>query len=321
MWVNVTEILRKIAWGIGFAAVLLLVLQGLRPALVTSVGPKAEIAVPSDVREILERRCEQCHSDEPRLAWFDEIVPAYWLVAHDVRKARARLNFSELGAKPVAVQRAELFEAVNMIQLGAMPLPSYRMAHPGSDVTESELAVLKDYLRPFNPDGLAAMKAAAPVVAAAPSGGVRKGAASVSLNGVPYFADYRDWKVLSTTDRGDNKTLRIITGNDVAIRAVEARGTDPWPDGSVFAKITMAAVDDGQGHVSAGKFVQVEFMVKGAKQYAATQGWGYARYKGDYLKPYGADAHFDKECTGCHEPMRDNDYVYTMPIARAGVGR
>ena len=117
--------------------------QAVRPALVTSVGPKAEIAAPPEVREILERRCEQCHSDEPRLSWFDHVAPAYWLVAHDVREARLRLNLSELGTKPPAVQRAVLFEAVNMIQLGAMPLPSYRAAHPGSDVTDEELATLK----------------------------------------------------------------------------------------------------------------------------------------------------------------------------------
>lgn len=295
--------------------------QAVRPALVPSVEPKAEIAAPPEVRAILERRCEQCHSDEPRLSWFDQVAPAYWLVVHDVRTARSRLNFSELGAKPPAVQRAELFEAVNMIQLGAMPLPRYRAAHPGSGVTAEELATLKAYLNPFAPDGLAAMNVAPPLVAPAANDGVRKGAASVSLNGVPYFPDYRDWKVLSTTDRGDNKTMRIITGNDVAIHAVEQRKTDPWPDQSVFAKITMVGVDDGQGHVSAGRFVQVEFMVKDAQKYATTQGWGYARYKGDDLKPYGADKHFDRECTGCHEPMRDNDYVYTVPIARPGVGR
>ena len=126
----------------------------------TSVGTKAELAAPVEVREILERRCEQCHSDEPRLSWFDQVAPAYWLVAHDVRTARSRLNFSELGTKPPAVQRAELFEAVNMIQLGAMPLPSYRAAHPGSDVTAEELATLRAYLNPFAPDGLAAMNVA-----------------------------------------------------------------------------------------------------------------------------------------------------------------
>jgi hypothetical protein len=33
------------------------------------------------------------------------------------------------------------------------------------------------------------------------------------------------------------------------------------------------------------------------------------------LEPYGTDAGFVKECTGCHEPVRGNDFVYTLPIA------
>jgi hypothetical protein len=37
------------------------------------------------------------------------------------------------------------------------------------------------------------------------------------------------------------------------------------------------------------------------------------------LKPYGIDAHFVNECTGCHEPLRGNDYVYTLPITTAKV--
>ena len=290
-------------------------IQAIRPSLGKPAGPQAEIAAPPEVRDVLERRCYACHSDSPRLAWFDHLAPAYWLVAHDVRAAREHLNFSELGNKPAAVQRAELFEAVNQVQLGAMPLPSYLAAHPGSGVTAEELKVLRDYLEPFAP-----AKAATPVdaVAAAPAAAGAGKPASISLNGVPYFPDYKDWKVLSTTDRGDNKTLRIITGNDVAIRAVEERKTDPWPDNSVFAKITMQSVDDGSGHVTAGKFVQVEFMVKDHAKYAEAKGWGYARYKGNELKPYGADAHFDQECVGCHTPVRDNDYVYTLPIARGG---
>ncbi|QMV18972.1 cytochrome P460 [Granulicella sp. 5B5] len=300
---------------LGVVFVLGVAMQAVRPSLGKPAGSQAEIAAPPEVRAILQRRCYACHSDAPQLAWFDQVEPAYWMVAKDVREARAHLNFSELGTKPVAAQRAELFEAVNMIQLGAMPLPQYLAVHREAGVTPEELAVLKTWLAPFAP---VAASAAAPV--SVPSFGERKGAASLSLNGVPYFPDYRDWKVISTTDRGDNHTMRIITGNDVAIRAAEQRKISPWPDGSVFAKITMASSDDGQGHVSAGKFVQVEFMVKDAQKYAATQGWGYARYKGDALKPYGADAHFDRECTGCHAPMRDNDFVYSMPIARE-VGR
>ena len=32
------------------------------------------------------------------------------------------------------------------------------------------------------------------------------------------------------------------------------------------------------------------------------------------LKPYGADAGFSAECVGCHAPLRDSDYVFTMPL-------
>jgi len=39
------------------------------------------------------------------------------------------------------------------------------------------------------------------------------------------------------------------------------------------------------------------------------------------LKPYGEDARFVNECTSCHQPMRGNDYVYTLPISTAKVNR
>jgi mono/diheme cytochrome c family protein len=293
------------------AFVLFVMAQTIRPSLQNRPA-RAEIQAPPEVRAILERRCYACHSDQARLSWFDYIAPGYWLVVHDVREARRHLNFDEIGAKPLAVQQAELYEAVNQVQLGAMPLASYRAVHPGAAMTQEELATLKAYLAPFAPakeptTPMAEMSTTSPV------GSVRP-----SLNGVPYFSDYKNWRVVSTTDRGDNKTLRIITGNDVAIHAIETRQTNPWPDGTAFAKIALQAVDDGQGHIHAGKFVQVEFMVKDHRQYAKTVGWGFARWRGDDLKPYGENAQFAGECVGCHQPVRDNDYVYTLPIPREG---
>ena len=62
--------------------------------------------------------------------------------------------------------------------------------------------------------------------------------------------------------------------------------------------------------VKPGKFVQVELMLKDAQRYKETQGWGWGRWRGLDLKPYGSDSNFVNECTGCHEPLRGNDYVY-----------
>ncbi len=38
------------------------------------------------------------------------------------------------------MQKATLYEAVNMIQLGAMPLPKFVKLHPEAKVTPEELA-------------------------------------------------------------------------------------------------------------------------------------------------------------------------------------
>ena len=294
-------------------------MQAVRPSVIPlgekEKGPKAEAQVPPAVREILVRRCYACHSDEPRLSWWDHIAPVQWVVASDVQRARAVLNFSELGTKPVAAQQAALYESVNQIALGAMPLPLYLKGHPGSEVTAEELAVLKEYLAPFKPGSGASGVAADAVVKplSAP--------AAASPNGVPFLPGYADWKVVSTTDRGDNHTLRIITGNDLAMKAIEGHTLPSWPEGAAFAKITFQALDDGHGHLVPGKFVQVEFMEKHRVQYAGTGGWGYARFKGAELKPYGVGPHFDNECMGCHEPVRGNDYVYTLPLPRGGGAR
>ena len=108
----------------------LAVLQFVRPGIAS--GPSiAKIQMPPRVGQILQKDCYSCHSNERRLAWSTRSRP-YWLVRHDILAARERLNFSSLGSKPVAVQRATLFEAVNMIQLGAMPLRQFTALHPDS---------------------------------------------------------------------------------------------------------------------------------------------------------------------------------------------
>src|SRR5579862_6797253 len=96
-------------------ALAFLLLQCVRPSI-PSKPATAELQVPPNIHQILEKSCYSCHSDERRLAWFDEIQPGYWLVRKDILTAREHLNFSSLGSKPAAAEKAALYEAVNMIQ-------------------------------------------------------------------------------------------------------------------------------------------------------------------------------------------------------------
>jgi hypothetical protein len=51
----------------------------------------------------------------------------------------------------------------------------------------------------------------------------------------------------------------------------------------------------------------VQFMVKDAKKYAATGGWGFAQFNDG--KP--ADAAVLGTCFPCHRPAAAHDYVFT----------
>jgi hypothetical protein len=141
------------------------------------------------------------------------------------------------------------------------------------------------------------------------------------FNGFPFDPDFENWKLISTTDRGDNNTFRFIVGNDIAIKAAQSGSISPWPDGTRFAKIAWQQQLGPDGLVHPGKFVQVEFMLKDAHRFKKTEGWGWGRWRGPDLKPYGEDARFVKECTGCHQPVRGNDYVYTLPMTTTALNR
>ena len=144
--------------------------------------------------------------------------------------------------------------------------------------------------------------AATPAVAAAP-------------NGIQLPAAYKDWRVISSSHRTDNNTMRVIVGNDKAVEAARQGKTNPWPDGAILGKLVWKADTDKNWPTAVvpGNFVHAEFMIKEVKKYAATGGWGFARWLGVDQKPYGKDANFVQECFACHTPVKDNDYVFTHP--------
>jgi hypothetical protein len=307
--------------GVGAFALLQLVRPGIPAKPAT-----AAVDAPSQVRQILEQSCYGCHSDERRLAWFDQIVPGYWLVRLDILEGRDHLNFSTLGSKPPAAQKAALYESVNMIQLGAMPLSRFLALHPEAKVTPEQMAVLKAYLAPWK-TGASAPMAAPPADNAKPAASASGSShASLSLNtvqpefnGFAFDPDFLHWKPISFTDRGDNNTFRFILGNDIAVKAARSGHILPWPDGTRFAKIAWQQESGSDGLIYPGNFVQVELMLKDARRYESTDGWGWGRWRGADLKPYGKDAAFVNECTGCHMPVNGNDYVYTLPVTTAHV--
>jgi hypothetical protein len=163
---------------------------------------------------------------------------------------------------------------------------------------------------------VAAICAVYVVKSAAQSAGV--GNAS-PIFGVTIPHGYRDWKLIAVDELRTDKIdqLRAQLGNEIAIKALK-EGTLPFPDGSIIAALHWTRVASKENNeVLAGPFpgaqsfvvgspVNVQFMVKDSKKYAATGGWGFADFKNG--KP--GDEALHKACFPCHEPAKAHDFVF-----------
>jgi len=134
-------------------------------------------------------------------------------------------------------------------------------------------------------------------------------------NGIEIPEGYRNWEIVAPSHRTDNNTIRVVLGNGMAMQAVRYGKTNPWPDGSILAKLVWkdSTHDKWPAATIPGEFVHAEFMIKDSVKYPDTGGWGFARWLGLTQKPFGKDAAFVQECFSCHQPVKDNDYVFTHP--------
>ncbi|MDD4913542.1 MAG: cytochrome P460 family protein [Methylococcales bacterium] len=127
------------------------------------------------------------------------------------------------------------------------------------------------------------------------------------------YGDYIDWRVLGVSHRLEKKYVRAIVGNNTAIHAGREGKTLPWPDGSIIAKLSWKEKVHPRwpAAIVPGEFAGAEAMVKDAKKYAATGGWGFGHWEGKTLVMNDENA--TATCFACHTTMKDNDYVFTEP--------
>jgi hypothetical protein len=110
-------------------------IQLIRPSVTNHNPPVVqEPAWPSPrVRELAQRACFDCHSNETAWPWYSQIAPVSWLVANDVVGGRSRLNFSDWGSRP-----GEPGELSAIVLEGEMPLPIYLIMHPTARLSAAE---------------------------------------------------------------------------------------------------------------------------------------------------------------------------------------
>src|SRR5436190_11672476 len=134
--------------------------------------------------------------------------------------------------------------------------------------------------------------------------------------GIKIPAGYREWRLISVAhEEGSLNDLRAILGNDVAFKASRDEQL-PYPDGTIIARLAWSydpleesskAFGRAQSFVARPPKNGVQFMVKDARKYASTGGWGFAHF--DNGKP--ADEAMHNTCFACHQVAAARDFVFT----------
>lgn len=129
--------------------VILLVLQAFRPTKNLSANTENDIsvsyAIPTEVKTILAKACNDCHSNKTEYPWYANIQPvAFWLNDHVVDGKR-HMNFNEFNKYRIAKQYKKLEECIDEVKDGEMPLESYTMIHKNAILTEAEKTTLTNW--------------------------------------------------------------------------------------------------------------------------------------------------------------------------------
>ncbi len=146
-----------------------------------------------------------------------------------------------------------------------------------------------------------------------PSGSADGEAHPIFVTKIP--PGYRDWTVISVAhEEGNLNSFGAIVGNDAAIKAYR-EGKLPFPDGTIISALHFSYTPSEENNSVFGRaqsFVpgpatNIQFMIKDAKKYAATGGWGFGHFNKDGT--LGNDG-LMKTCFPCHAKA-SRDLVFT----------
>jgi hypothetical protein len=95
---------------------------------------------------IARASCYDCHSNQTKWRWYTHIAPASFYTVHDVKEARAALNFSEWDQPQRAAHDLE-----DVIRGGSMPPREYTILHRGTSLSAADKKTLLDAIASMDP--------------------------------------------------------------------------------------------------------------------------------------------------------------------------
>ena len=115
------------------------------PPIVAEQTLEASTAVPAEVGSILQRSCNDCHTNATTYPWYSRITPVSWWLKDHIDHGREELNFSVWNTYENGRKVRKLEELCEQVKTLEMPLPSYTWAHQDAPLSDEEIRTLCDW--------------------------------------------------------------------------------------------------------------------------------------------------------------------------------
>lgn len=121
----------------------LIVIQFIHPKKNKSEGPQSNYIgnnfnIPEDVKTILAKACNDCHSNNTRYPWYANLQPVHWWLEKHIKDGKKHVNYDEYINRPLRYQYHKMEETIEMVKEGEMPLNSYTWTHKDAKLTIEE---------------------------------------------------------------------------------------------------------------------------------------------------------------------------------------
>ena len=109
----------------------------------STAGTHTTEMINPQVGKILDRSCQDCHSNRTAWPWYSHVAPASWVISKHVNKGREMLDFSEWANQPPAANERMLI--CDAVSDGRMPLPEYTVIHRNARLSKLDVELICEW--------------------------------------------------------------------------------------------------------------------------------------------------------------------------------
>ncbi len=126
-----------------FLLIVLIVIQFFRPSKNVSAQTSSNDItllhpIPGEVKSILNKACNDCHTNNTRYPWYFQIQPFAWWLEDHILEGKKELNFSEFASYRLRRQYHKMEEVIEQVEDNLMPIEEYTYLHKDAKLTQDE---------------------------------------------------------------------------------------------------------------------------------------------------------------------------------------